>query len=114
MATTNAGAILIATLVEADGPYWVGAGNDNTAFNAAQTNLIGTSARKQATASRSLNTITYSAVFTTSDANFAWLEVGLFDASTSGTMLTRKVVALPTKTSSEEWTINLEVVFSAA
>jgi hypothetical protein len=114
MATTNAGAVLIASLVEADGPYYVGVGNDNTVFDAAQTDLLGTSDRVAASASRSLNTITYSSVFTTSDGNFAWLEVGLFDASTSGTMLTRKVVALPTKTSSEEWTINLEVVFAAA
>jgi hypothetical protein len=115
MATTNAGAILIATLVEADGPYYVGAGNSSTAFNAAQTDLQGASkARVVASASRSTNTITYSSVFDTSTGNFEWLEVALFDASTSGTMLTRKVVALPTKSSSEEWTINLEVVFAAA
>lgn len=114
MATTNAGAVLIATLVEADGPYWIGVGNDNTAFSASQTDLIGTSARVQATAVRSSSTVTYTAEFDTSTGNFAWLEVGSFDAASSGTMVTRKVIALPTKTSSETWTINLEVVYAAA
>jgi hypothetical protein len=114
MATTNAGATLIASLLEADGPYYVGVGNSSTAFSAAQTDLVGTSAREAATASRTSATVTYTAEFGTSVANFAWLEVGLFDASTAGTMVTRKVVALPTKTSSETWTMNLEVVVAAA
>ena len=114
MPATNAGSVKVATLVEANGPYYIGVGNSSTAFSAAQTDLLGTSARVAATASRTSGTITYTAVFNTSTGNFEWLEVGLFDASTSGTMLTRKVVALPTKTSSEEWTVNLEVVFAAA
>jgi hypothetical protein len=114
MATTNAGAVLIATLVEADGPYFIAVGNSATAFNVAQTDLIGTNAREQATVSRSSATNTYSAVFGTGAGNFAWLEVGLCDAASSGTLVTRKVVTLPTKTSSESWTINLEVVFAPA
>ena len=115
MPATNAGAVLVATLVEADGPYWIGAGNSSTAFSAAQTDLQGASKeRVSATASRTSGTITYTGVFNTSTGNYEWLEVGLFDAASAGTMLTRKVVALPTKTSSEEWTVNLEVVFSAA
>lgn len=114
MATTNAGAVLIATLMEADGPYFVGVGNSSTAFNVAQTDLQGTKARVQATAVRSGATITYSAEFDTSTGNFEWLEVGLFDAGSGSTMLTRKVVSLPTKTSAETWTINLEVVVAPA
>ena len=114
MPLTNAGAVLVATLVEADGPYYVGAGNSSTAFNVSQTDLLGTSARVAATAVRSSATITYTAEFDTSTGNFEWLEVGAFDAASAGTMLTRKVVALPTKTSSESWTVNLEVVFAAA
>ena len=114
MATTNAGATLIATLIEADGPYYVAVGNDNTAFNVSQTDLIGTNARAAATAVRVGSTVTYTAVFGTSVANFAWLEVGLADAASAGTLVTRKVIALPTKTNSESWTVNLEVVFAAA
>lgn len=114
MATTNAGAVKIATLVAADGTYYVGVGDSSTAFSAGQTDLQGTATRKSATVSRVTNTNTYTATFTTSDANYAWLEIGLFDAASSGTMLTRKVIALPTKTSSETWTVNLEVVFAAA
>lgn len=114
MGATNTGAIKVATLVAADGTYYVGAGNSATAFAASQTDLQGTGTRKSATNSRTSNTVTYTAVFGTSDANYAWNELGLFDAATSGTMLCRKVVSLPTKTSSESWTINLEVVFAAA
>lgn len=114
MPMTNTGATLVATLIEADGPYYVAAGNDNTAFDASQTDLIGTNVRKQATAVRSGSTVTYTAEFTTSEGNFEWLETGLADASSGGTLVTRKVIALPTKTSSESWTVNLEVVFAAA
>ena len=114
MPLTNAGAVLVATLIEADGPYYVAVGNNSTAFSASQTDLIGTNARESATAVRSGSTITYTAEFGTSVANFEWLEVGLADAASAGTLVTRKVVALPTKTPSESWTVNLEVVFAAA
>ena len=114
MATTNKGAILIASLVEAHGSFYVGAGDSSTAFVASQTDLQGTNVRKSATAVRSGATLTYTAVFGTSDANFAWNELGSFDSASGDTMITRKVVTLPTKTSSETWTINLEVVYAAA
>lgn len=115
MPATNAGAVLVATLLEADGPYWIAVGDGNTAFSADQTDLVGTNkARVSATASRSSNTITYTGVFDTATGNFEWLEVGLADAASAGTLVTRKVVSLPTKTSSEEWTVNLEVVVAAA
>lgn len=114
MPTTNAGAVLIATLLEADGPYFVGVGNSGTAFAASQTDLLGTSVRKSATASRTSNTVTYSCTFGTSEANFEWLECGLFDAASAGTMVSRKVISLGTKTSSEEWTVNLEAIVTAA
>lgn len=114
MPTTNAGAVLLATLMEADAPYYLGVGNSSTAFAASQTDLIGTSVRKVASASRTSNTVTYSCTFSTSEGNFEWLECGLFDAASSGTMLSRKVISLGTKTSSEEWTVNLEAIVTAA
>lgn len=114
MPLTNAGAVLAATLIEADGPYWVAVGNSGAAFSAAQTDLLGTNAREQATAVRSSATVTYTAEFGTSVANFEWLEVGLADSASGGTLVTRKVIALPTKTNTESWTVNLEVVLAAA
>lgn len=114
MPATNAGATKVATLLEADGPYWVAVGNDGTAFSASQTDLLGTNARVQATVVRTGASLVYTAEFDTSTGNFEWLEVGLADAASAGNLLTRKVVALPTKTSSESWTINLEVVVAAA
>ena len=114
MPLTNSGAVLAATLIQSDGPYYVAAGDSSTAFLASQTDLIGTNAREVASASRSSNVVTYTATFGTSVANFEWLEVGLANASSGGTLLTRRVVTLPTKTSSDTWTVNLEVVFAAA
>lgn len=125
MPLTNVGAQCIADLMAGNGGVIVfssanarvGVGDNNTAFSAAQTDLIGTSTRKLVTsvtgAFPSQSRI-YTAEFTTSEANYAWLEVGLFNAASSGQMAVRKVVALPTKTSSESWTVNLTVNWAAA
>lgn len=114
MPLTNAGAVLVATLVQSDGPYYVAAGNSSTAFSASQTDLVGTSARVVASSARASNVVTYTATFGTSVANFQWNEVGVANAPAGGTLLTRRVVTLPTKTSSDTWIVNLEVVFAAA
>lgn len=116
MPATTLGAEKVAALVEADGPYWVGVGNGTTAFDPGQSDLTGASkARVQATAVRTAGSIVYTAVFDTSTGNFVWNESGLFDSGpVTGVMLTRKVVSLPEKTATEEWTVNLEVVFAAA
>lgn len=53
---------------------------------------------------------TWQATFGTGDANFDWNEWGIFNASSSGTMLNRKVSALGTKTSADSW--ELEVTTS--
>lgn len=114
MPLTNSGAIHVATVIEVDAPYYVGVGNDNTAFDVTQTALIGTNLHKQATSTtRASGVTTHTVTFGTSEANFAWLEVGLFDAADSA-MIIRKVIALPTKTAGQDWTINVEVVWAAA
>lgn len=122
MPATSIGAAAAASLIVGDGavlPFnvtnaQVGVGNSNTAFDVAQTNLIGTAVWK--TVSSVTGTFpstlrTFTATWTTSEANFAWLEIGLRNGTQ---MLTRKVIALPTKTSDESWTVNLEVTFSPA
>src|SRR5512133_3804898 len=116
MPATTLGAEKVAALVEADGPYWVGVGDGATAFDPGQSELTGTNKeRVQATAVRTAGSIVYTAVFDTTVGNYVWEEVGLFDSGPlSGVMLTRKVVSLPEKSATEEWTVNLEVVFAAA
>jgi hypothetical protein len=56
---------------------------------------------------RATNVLTFRSTFTTSDANFAWAEWAVFNASSSGTMLNRKVEALGTKTSAQTWQITV-------
>lgn len=124
MPLTTVGAQCVADLVAAGGGVTnfgvgnarVGVGNDSTAFAAAQTDLIGTATRKTATAvANSFPSASriYTAIFESSEANYAWNEVGLFNAASGGQMAIRKVISLPTKTSAEQWTVNLTVNWAA-
>lgn len=101
---------------------YIGVGDSTTAAAATQTDLQAASnkTRKGMDASYPSHTdgtssgsasIVYKSTFTTSDANFAWEEWGIFNASTSGRMLNRKVTSLGTKTSSDEWafTVTLSI-----
>lgn len=120
---TTSGAQALASLTIADGVYptyasataYIGVGDSVTAFSTVQTDLQAASnkLRKSATASRSTVTLTFSAAFETSEANYAWNEVGVFNAASSGTMLVRKVAVIGTKTSAERWTLDITVAYSA-
>ena len=124
MALTDAGAILLAqmargasvTALNAANAY-IGVGSGNTAFSAAQTDLVGASKTRKAQdsgyPSGSSNVLTYQSTFGTSDANYAWEEWGLFNASSGGTMLGRKVDSLGTKTNTQSWTFQVTATFSA-
>ena len=94
----------------------IGVGNGVTVFSAADTDLAGASkARKAMDATyptRATNVVTYRSTFATADANFAWDEVGSFNAATANVMQTRVVSALGTKTSSATWQMTLTVTFS--
>jgi hypothetical protein len=57
-------------------------------------------------------TITFRSVFGTGDANFAWQEWGVFNASTGGRMLNRKVESLGTKSSAATWTFTVTITLS--
>jgi hypothetical protein len=49
------------------------------------------------------NVLTFRSTFGTSEANFAWQEWGIFNASSAGTMLSRKVESLGTKPGTQTW-----------
>lgn len=54
-------------------------------------------------------TITYKSTFASGDANFAWQEWGLFDASSTGRMLNRKVESLGTKAAGSTWALTVTI-----
>lgn len=131
MAITNAGAILAASAIigTADASpvtplnaanAYIGLGDSNTAFAAGQTDLQAASnkVRKAMDATyptRSSNVITLRSTFTTSDANFAINEFAVFNASSSGTMFSRKVdSSLGTKTSAQTWVVSVSLTVQAA
>ena len=86
-----------------------GVGDSATAFAAAQTDLQAATnkLRKAMNATypqRSANVLTFQSDFLDGEANFAWQEIGSFNAAAAGTMLTRLVTALGTKASGT-WTL---------
>lgn len=120
MALTNAGAVGLAAAYIAfvTTPY-LAVGDSTTAFAATQTDLqASTNKLRKAMDSgypqRSSGTITHRATFNTSEANFAWQEWGTFDAATTGTMYSRKVESLGTKTSSQTWQLTTTSTLAAA
>lgn len=127
MALTTAGRDFIANAIINNGsPTFftnanahIGVGDSTTAFNAAQTDLQAASnkLRKAMEATYptiATNVLTFRSLFGTSDANFAWEEWAVFNASSSGTMLNRKVESLGTKTSAQSWQITVDLSVVAA
>lgn len=122
MALTTAGRNFIAAaIVNSGSPTFfsnanahLGVGDSNTAFSASQTDLqAATNKLRKAMESTyptlATNVITLRSLFGTSDANFAWEEWAVFNASSSGTMLSRKVESLGTKTSAQSWQLTADV-----
>jgi hypothetical protein len=120
MPLPNSGRNLIATMV-VGGAYtafnaanaFLGVGDSSTAFVASQTDLQAASnkLRKAMDATyptQSTNILTFQATYGSSEANFAWNEWGVFNASSSGTMLNRKVESLGTK-STGSWTLTVSL-----
>lgn len=126
MPMTDAGAIFLAQAAINDSSptffnnanAYLGVGNSSTAFSASQTDLQGSSKFRQAMDAtypqRTFGAITFKSTFATGNANFAWQEWGTFNASSSGTMLTRKVESLGTKTSAQTWALTVTVTLAAA
>lgn len=121
MPLTTAGRNFIAQAIMNDSPTffdnsnaYLGAGDSNTAFDAAQTDLQAASnkVRKAMEATypqRSTNVLTFRSLFGTSDANFAWEEWALFNGSSGGTMLSRKAESLGTKANTQSWQLTADI-----
>lgn len=120
MPLVNAGRDFIASAIMNDGPPTffdnsnarLGVGDSTTAYAAGQTDLQAATnkLRKGMEATypqRTANVIDLRSVFATGEANFAWEEWGIFNAGAAGTMLTRKVEALGTKTSAQTWQLDV-------
>lgn len=124
MPLTNAGRDLIASLVVGAGGTalnnanaYIGVGDSSTAFAAAQTDLQAASNKlrkgMEATYPQlAANVQTFRSLFGTSEANWAWNEWGLFNASSAGTMLLRKVESLGTKTSAQSWQFTTTITWA--
>lgn len=101
---------------------YIGVGNSTTAAAATQTDLQGASKHREAMdatypshtdgTSSGNASIVFKSTFETGDANFAWEEWGIFNASSGGRMLNRKVTALGTKTSSDEWAFTVTITLA--
>lgn len=97
---------------------YIGVGDSITAFAATQTNLQAATnllrkAMEATYPTLATNVITFRSLFGTTEANFAWAEWGVFNASTAGTMMSRKVEALGTKTSAQSWQITATITINA-
>lgn len=98
---------------------YIGVGDSSTAFAAGQTDLQAASnkLRKAMEATYpqvATNVLTFRSVFATGDANWAWNEWGVFNASSAGTMMNRKVESLGTKTSAQSWQFTVTITLAVA
>lgn len=98
---------------------YIGVGDSTTAYAAAQTDLQAATnkLRKAMDAtypSGATNVLTFRSTFGTTEANFAWQEWGVFNASSAGTMLNRKVESLGTKTSAQTWQFTVTLTVTTA
>jgi hypothetical protein len=97
----------------------IGVGDSTTAFAASQTDLQAATnkLRKAMDATypqRSTNVLTFRSTFATGDANFAWQEWAVFNASSTGVMFSRKVESLGTKTSAQSWQFTVTLTITAS
>jgi hypothetical protein len=96
----------------------LGVGSSSTAFSAAHTDLQAASdkLRKGMMATfpqRADNVATFKSSFGDSEANFAWAEWALFNNSSGGLMLSRKVESLGTKASGT-WELTVTLTLTLA
>ena len=122
MALTNAGVAFLAQAAIGQGDAFnnanarIGVGNGGTAFNASQTDLTGTETlRKRVDAGYPLvdpPVVKFRTTFTSSEANFAWNEWGIFNAETGGVMLNRVVESNGTKQNNQTWVFEVAITFA--
>lgn len=97
---------------------YLGVGDSTAAFAATQTDLQAATnklrkAMEATYPTRATNVLTFRSLFATGDANFAWAEWGVFNAASAGTMMSRKVEALGTKTSAQSWQLTTTITIAA-
>lgn len=106
-----------------NGNAYIGVGDSTTAEAATQTDLQASSnkLRKAMDATYPTHTdattsgaatITFRSTYGSSDANFAWQEWGVFNASSGQRMLNRKVASNGTKASGSTWTFTVTLTLS--
>ena len=106
-----------------NGNAYIGVGDSSTAAAATQTDLQAATnkLRKAMDATYPQHTdattsgaasISFRATFGSSDANFAWAEWGVFNGSSGGRMLNRKVESLGTKASGATWVFTVTLSLS--
>lgn len=99
-----------------NGNAYIGVGDSSTAAAATQTDLQAATnkTRKAMDATYPTHTdgttsgaasIVFKSTFATGDANYAWEEWAIFNGSSGGRMLNRKVQSLGTKTSAGTWVV---------
>jgi len=98
---------------------YIGVGDSTTAFDVAQTDLQAATNKlrkgmESTYPSGASNALAFRSLFGTSEANYAWAEWAVFNAASAGTMVSRKVEALGTKTSAQSWQITVTLTVTAA
>lgn len=106
-----------------NGNAYIGVGDSTTTAAATQTDLQASTnkLRKAMDATYPTHTdgvvsgaatITFRATFGTSDANFAWQEWAIFNGSSGGRMLNRKVESWGTKVAGTSWTFTVTITLA--
>lgn len=101
-----------------NGNAYLGVGDSSSAVAATQTDLQAATNKLRVAMEATYPTHTdgttsaaasavWKSSFSTSQANWAWNEIALFNGSSGGRMLNRKLVSLGTKTSADTWTLTL-------
>lgn len=96
---------------------YIGVGDSTTAEAASQTDLQAATNKLRVAMNATFPTqasqvLTFQSDFTSAQANYAWQEFAVFNASTAGTMLNRKVSAQGTKTSGQTWRVTITITIS--
>jgi hypothetical protein len=95
----------------------LGVGDSTTAAAATQTDLQAATnktykAMEAGYPQRSNQTVTFRAVFGSTDANYDWNEFCVDNGGTAGKTLNRKVSAQGTKAAGQTWTLDLQITLS--
>lgn len=95
---------------------YIGVGDSTSAFAATQIDLQGTNKVRSncSTISTSTNVLTAEASFGPTIANFNWQEWGLFNASTSGSMLNRSIANNGIKVNGQTWNVTITITLTVS